>query len=71
MLRGLAEARHRRSTPELSSLSAILLDDEYYEFVQEGTRVVDGLSVLAPEYVVPLASAWTATPGGTVQTKQN
>jgi len=44
---------------EVSSLSAILLDDEYYEFVQEGTRVVDGLSVLAPEYIVPLkARAW-------------
>ncbi|MBU4555743.1 MAG: hypothetical protein KJ747_02590 [Actinobacteria bacterium] len=44
---------------EVSSLSAILLDDEYYEFVQDGTRVVDGLSVLAPEYIVPLkARAW-------------
>lgn len=44
---------------EVSSHSAILLDDEYYEFVQEGTRVVDGLSVLAPECIVPLkARAW-------------
>ena len=44
---------------EVSSLSAILLDDDYYDFVQEGTRVVSGLSVLAPEYIVPLkARAW-------------
>lgn len=44
---------------EVSSLSAILLDDNYYDFVQEGTRVQDGLSVLAPEYIVPLkARAW-------------
>jgi hypothetical protein len=44
---------------EVTSLSAILLDDDYYDFVQEGTRVQDGLSVLAPEYIVPLkARAW-------------
>jgi hypothetical protein len=43
----------------VSSLSAILLDDAYYEYVQEGTRIVGGLSVLAPEYIVPLkARAW-------------
>jgi hypothetical protein len=44
---------------EVSSLSAILLDDDYYDFVQEGTRLDGGLSVLAPEYIVPLkARAW-------------
>ncbi|MHB1137231.1 MAG: hypothetical protein ACYC1X_10635 [Coriobacteriia bacterium] len=44
---------------EVSSLSAILLDDDYYDFVQEGTRVDGGLSVLVPEYIVPLkARAW-------------
>jgi len=44
---------------EVSSLSAILLDDDYYDFVQQGTRVREGLSVLAPEYIVPLkARAW-------------
>jgi hypothetical protein len=44
---------------EVSSLSAILLDEEYYEFVQSGTRVQDGLSVLAPAHIVPLkARAW-------------
>ena len=44
---------------EVSSLSAILLDDDYYDFVQQGTSVREGLSVLAPEYIVPLkARAW-------------
>lgn len=44
---------------EVSSLSAILLDDEYYDLVQEGTRVQNELSVLAPEYIVALkARAW-------------
>lgn len=44
---------------EVSSLSAILLADEYYGLVQAGARVVDGLSVLAPAYLVPLkARAW-------------
>lgn len=44
---------------EVSSLSAILLDDDYYEFLQAGIREQDGLSVLAPAYIVPLkARAW-------------
>ncbi|MDP2183769.1 MAG: hypothetical protein Q8K99_14545 [Actinomycetota bacterium] len=44
---------------EVSSLSAILLDDDYHDFVQKGTRVDGGLSVLSPEYIVPLkARAW-------------
>jgi hypothetical protein len=44
---------------EVSSLSAILLDTDYYAFLQRGTRVKEGLSVLAPEYIVPLkARAW-------------
>ena len=44
---------------EVSSLSAILLDNDYYEFVQQGTRFEHGLSVLAPEYIVALkARAW-------------
>ena len=44
---------------EVLSLSAILLDDDYYDFVEQGTRAREGLSVLAPEYIVPLkARAW-------------
>lgn len=44
---------------EVSSLSAIVLDKSYYDFLQRGIRVEQGLSVLAPEYIVPLkARAW-------------
>lgn len=44
---------------EISSLSAILLDEEYYPFIHEGKREIDGLSVLSPEYLIPLkARAW-------------
>ena len=44
---------------EVSSLSAILLDDDYYDFLMAGIRVQDGLSVLAPAYIIPLkARAW-------------
>jgi hypothetical protein len=44
---------------ELSSLSAILLDDQYYRFILEGKRIQDGLSLIAPEYIIPLKTkAW-------------
>ena len=44
---------------EVSSLSAILLDEDHYHFIQRGARVQDGLPVLTPEYIVPLkARAW-------------
>jgi hypothetical protein len=42
-----------------SSLSAILLEDNYYRFIRQGTMTLDGLSVARPEYLVPLkAKAW-------------
>lgn len=44
---------------ELSSLSAILLDDAYYDFVRDGAVVADGLAMLGPEDLIPLkARAW-------------
>lgn len=44
---------------DISSLSAILLDDAYYGLVQAGRRIHEGLPFLAPEYLVPLkARAW-------------
>ena len=36
----------------VSSLSAILLNDEYYRILLEGKVNVDGLSVLRPEYLI-------------------
>lgn len=37
---------------EISSLSAILLDDDYYKALLEGKVVRNGLSVLRPEYII-------------------
>ncbi|MGV8082031.1 MAG: hypothetical protein AB2L09_00105 [Coriobacteriia bacterium] len=44
---------------EVSSLSAILLNDDYYWLVQRGTKDQSGFSVLQPAYILPLkARAW-------------
>lgn len=37
---------------EVSSLSGILLDDEYYECLLRGKTIVNDLSVLRPEYLI-------------------
>ena len=43
----------------VSSLSAILLNDAYYQVLLAGRNVVDGLSVLRPEWLIPFkAKAW-------------
>jgi len=44
---------------EISSLSAILLDDEYYEFLITGAIVVDGIPVIDTAHIIPFkAKAW-------------
>ncbi|MEW4411227.1 hypothetical protein [Clostridium sp. AN503] len=44
---------------EISSLSAILLNDVYYQMILDGRMVIDGMVVLAPVYIVPFkAKAW-------------
>lgn len=44
---------------ELSSLSAILMIDDYYELVRQNAGVVDDLPVLIPECLIALkAKAW-------------
>lgn len=44
---------------DLSSLSAILLDDGYYILIKSGTVDIGGLSVVKPEYIIPLKiRAW-------------
>ena len=44
---------------DISSLSAILLNDEYYEFLKQGRIVADGVSVLKASYLIPFkAKAW-------------
>lgn len=58
----VAEGSHLTPIPihdEISSLSAILLDTDYYEWIQAGRRVVDGLPVVGAAHLVPLkAKAW-------------
>jgi hypothetical protein len=44
---------------DISSLSAILLDDDYYDFLKSGIRIIDGLPVLGAEHLIPFkAKAW-------------
>ena len=43
----------------VSSLSAILLDDDYYEFLRQGRIRVSGVTVLSAAYLIPFkAKAW-------------
>lgn len=42
-----------RIDDEVSSLSAIVLDDAYYELLLIGTKIVDGLSVLDELHLIP------------------
>lgn len=44
---------------ELSSLSAILMDEGYYGFIHDSKREIEGLMAVTPECLVPLkARAW-------------
>lgn len=44
---------------DISSLSAILLNDEYYEFLKQGQMIIKGIPVLKTEYIIPFkAKAW-------------
>jgi len=43
----------------VSSLSAILIDPPYYEFLHEGIKIIDDLPVVGAEHLIPLkAKAW-------------
>lgn len=44
---------------EVSSLSAIMLNDEYYEFMLSGRKVVNEVGILGAEYLIPFKMrAW-------------
>lgn len=44
---------------DISSLSAILLDDEYYEFLKQGKIMVDDIVILGATHLIPFkAKAW-------------
>jgi hypothetical protein len=58
----LANGAHLTPIPfdeAVASLSAILLDNEYYAFILNGRRTVDGLPWIGAEQLIPLkAHAW-------------
>ncbi len=58
----LADDSHLTPIPtdeDVSSLSAILLSDDYYRFLHTGKKELDGLSFVGPEHLVPLkVRAW-------------
>ena len=58
----IAEGSHLTPIPvsdEISSLSAILLDADYYGWIHSGKRDVEGVSIVSAEHLVPLkAKAW-------------
>ncbi len=47
------------SGEDISSLSAILLDEEYYVWIKRGDREVGGVHIVGAEYLIPLKmKAW-------------
>ena len=49
---------------ELSSLSAILLDNNYYDFIKSGIIQIDGVALLDAIHLIPLkAKAWADLSG--------
>ena len=44
---------------DVASLSAILIDDDYYKFLQSGMVLVDGIPILGAAHLIPFkAKAW-------------
>ena len=44
---------------DVSSLSAILLNDDFYDYMMKGRIVLDGLSILSAAYIIPFKMfAW-------------
>ncbi len=44
---------------EVSSLSAILLDEGYYQCIKDGKEIVEGVPILKPEFIIPFKMrAW-------------
>lgn len=44
---------------DISSLSAILLDKDYYQLLRTGTTIIDGITVLDAAFLIPFkAKAW-------------
>lgn len=58
----VADGSHLTPLPveeEASSLSAILLDDDYYDFIRAGRQEIDGIPTVGPAQLIALkARAW-------------
>ena len=53
----IAEDAHLAPIPsddEAYSLSAILLDDDYYQFIRGGAMTIDGITVVEANHLIPL-----------------
>jgi len=60
MLEGDADLTPIPVDEEVSSLSAILLDEDYYQCIQDGKEILDGVSILKVEFIIPLKmKAWS------------
>lgn len=47
------------NSDEVSSLSAIMLNDDYYGFMMSGRTIVDGVGILGAEHLIPFKMrAW-------------
>lgn len=44
---------------DISSLSAILLNEAYYEFLKDGRIIIDGVPILAPTHIIPFKAKST------------
>lgn len=58
----LSDEAHLTPLPmeeDISSLSAILLNDTYYDFLKQGRVILDGIPLLRAAYIIPFkAKAW-------------
>lgn len=60
LLKGDADLTPIPIDEEVSSLSAILLDEDYYQCIQDGKEILDGVSILKVEYIIPFKmKAWS------------
>ncbi len=58
-LKGFGHVTPIPAEEELSSLSAILLDENYYHFILSGKRKIEGITLLDAQHIIPLkARAW-------------
>lgn len=74
----VADGSHLTPIPvdeAVSSLSAILLDDTYYDWIHAGRQDIEGVPIVGPTHLIPLkAKAWLdltarAAVGGQVDSK--